>query len=338
MSFLLLALFVATSPLPTFCTTEEFFVSPTPPPNPACPSGKPCHTLDEYAQNEELYFGLSSNIRLLFLNGTHEMLPTLVLEVSDRQQLTLSGFNSSFEFNYPQAVVRSMSARFAGIMMMNVENISISMGYTNNTEVCLVVIFQVMYLQHQVNISRGSKILIQRSSFNESSFYLTFKNAVFQDIHCVELFNNTLTFKISDSNFMGIDSKLKIYVRTSLWMELTISAKLAIYSVKFKQSSISISASLPTTSSVVLEIVNSSITSSGQVDSSGPDSPGLKSAVLILSGPINVTVDSCYVRNNKQVFTTVQLYKINLYFKGNSSFLNNIASTGGAIYMRKSIL
>ena len=368
MSFPLLILFVATSLLPTFCSTEKFFVSPTPPPNPACPSGKPCHTLDEYAQNEELYFGLSSNIYLLFLDGTHEMSATLLLEVSDKQQLILSSFNSSFEFNYPQAIVRSMSARFARIQMLKVENISISMGYMSTVGVCSVAIFQVVNQQHPVSILQGSKVLIQGSSFIESSF--SFDNVVFQDVNCITLFNQTLTFKMSNSNFKGIDSVLKINFLSSRSLELAISTRLTLYDVELDQSSVSISPSLSSISSVVLEIFRFSI-SSGHVELGGYGSSitayyienssfiniettvyaqilllrnvlfghtANKKAVLSLRGPMNATVDSCEVYNNIVFLSTMTVHKVNLYFIGNSTFSNNVASNGGAIFMSRSII
>ena len=49
--------------------SNEFYVTPSHPPNPACPTDKPCQTLDEYAVYSDKYFGNESEVSLVFLNG-----------------------------------------------------------------------------------------------------------------------------------------------------------------------------------------------------------------------------------------------------------------------------
>lgn len=57
----------------TFCEAVEYYVTPTPTPNPECPVDKPCHTIDEYAQRSSEFFNDQASISLLFLNGIHNL-------------------------------------------------------------------------------------------------------------------------------------------------------------------------------------------------------------------------------------------------------------------------
>ena len=73
----------------------DYYVTPTPPPNLACPSGSPCHTLDNYAVNTSQLFGNEENITLICLDGFHELNHDLVL--SDLQEVVIMGLNNSLD-------------------------------------------------------------------------------------------------------------------------------------------------------------------------------------------------------------------------------------------------
>ena len=57
----------------TPCETAVYYVTPTTvPPNPACPQGQPCHTLDHYFSRKEEYFNSSKvNVTMLLMGGEH---------------------------------------------------------------------------------------------------------------------------------------------------------------------------------------------------------------------------------------------------------------------------
>ena len=58
------------SPRTTLSSAVVYYVTPHTP-NPDCPSGEPCLTINEYAQGN--HFDGDDNITLLFLNGEHNL-------------------------------------------------------------------------------------------------------------------------------------------------------------------------------------------------------------------------------------------------------------------------
>ena len=55
------------------CGAVEYYVTPTSPPNPACPGDHPCYTLQKYGQDASHFFKGQGNLSLLFLNGIHNL-------------------------------------------------------------------------------------------------------------------------------------------------------------------------------------------------------------------------------------------------------------------------
>ena len=50
----------------------NYYVTPSEPPNPACPAGETCETLDHYARNISKYFDGKDNVTMVFLGGIHK--------------------------------------------------------------------------------------------------------------------------------------------------------------------------------------------------------------------------------------------------------------------------
>ena len=84
------------------CGAQEYYVTPTQPPNTACPSGKPCHTLNDYAKNASSLLSrkdnvsllfLDDNVSLLFLDGMHP-LTGQNLEIFDTVNLIIAAVNT----------------------------------------------------------------------------------------------------------------------------------------------------------------------------------------------------------------------------------------------------
>ena len=103
---------------------QEYYVTPTPPPNAACPPDKPCHTLSYYASNAEHLFNTKENVSLFFLDGNHTLVDRLSLEIEQTHFLTVATINSSFNVPSPQASLLSVS-----IIMENISNLIVSNNY-----------------------------------------------------------------------------------------------------------------------------------------------------------------------------------------------------------------
>ena len=68
----------------------EYFVTPNE--STPCPA-LPCHTLSYYLENTTWYF--TSNTRISFLDGVHEINKSGVFHIKDVSNLTLTGYNVS---------------------------------------------------------------------------------------------------------------------------------------------------------------------------------------------------------------------------------------------------
>ena len=68
----------------------EYFVKPNE--STRCPA-LPCHTLSHYLENTTRYF--TSNTRITFLHGVHEIDKSGVLLIQNVSSLTLTGYNAS---------------------------------------------------------------------------------------------------------------------------------------------------------------------------------------------------------------------------------------------------
>ena len=89
--------------LPAASDMNEYYVTPTPGPNPDCPAGKPCHTLYEYARDNSSYFGNQANASLIFLRGVHNL--NRSLDIMEMHQLILTGEKAVSNREYPEVVI-----------------------------------------------------------------------------------------------------------------------------------------------------------------------------------------------------------------------------------------
>ena len=59
---------------------------------------------------------------------------------------------------------------------------------------------------------------------------------------------------------------------------------------------------------------------------------------IVLSGPLNLTIEDCTFSENFGLISTVFLRFVDTFFSGTNSFLGNFGSTGGALYMSHSTI
>ncbi len=71
------------------CGAQEYYVTPTPPPNPNCPSNEICETLSYYAVNGSTLLSHKDNVSLIFLEGDHST--TEYLYVQKTNFMTVMG-------------------------------------------------------------------------------------------------------------------------------------------------------------------------------------------------------------------------------------------------------
>ena len=93
-----------------------YYVTPHSP-NPDCPSGEPCLTINEYAQGN--HFDTSDNITLLFLNGEHN-LTAQNLEINHKTSLDMVPMEAQ------QEVVININSQEAHIVIQNISVVTIS--------------------------------------------------------------------------------------------------------------------------------------------------------------------------------------------------------------------
>ena len=110
---------------PTSCKALEYYVTPIDPHNPACPSDKPCHTLNDYAKNASFWFHDKGNIiSLLFLDGDH-YLTEHNLQIFDIDDLVVVGVNDTNDQWPTVHILKGYTITFSQLSTVRVENISI---------------------------------------------------------------------------------------------------------------------------------------------------------------------------------------------------------------------
>ncbi len=85
-----LFLYLLTTTLLT-CGAQEYYVTPTSPPNPNCPSDKLCQTLDYYANNASGLINGRENVSLLFMSGYHYS--ETIFEIANVDNFTIAGLD-----------------------------------------------------------------------------------------------------------------------------------------------------------------------------------------------------------------------------------------------------
>ena len=122
----------------------EYFVTPNE--DTPCPA-LPCHTLSHYLENTTRYF--TSNTRISFLDGVHEINKSGVFNIKNVSNLTLTGYNVSSSHAAKITCRKPASLRFENIVNLVVSHLSVlSCGYPfmqlnddkgNSTSVAMVL-------------------------------------------------------------------------------------------------------------------------------------------------------------------------------------------------------
>lgn len=116
---------LSTASVPIQDKEIEYYVTPTPAPNPDCPLDKPCHTLNEYAQNSSSFFDNQTSIILLFMNGQHNLTSCKLL-LSKLDSVNFTAAVSNFDILKPQVIIRiNLKISLKNAAVVHIQNLKI---------------------------------------------------------------------------------------------------------------------------------------------------------------------------------------------------------------------
>ena len=314
------------------CKGEVVFITPTPPPNPDCPDGLPCQTLQQYFSNSSF---TESNIDLImiFLVGQH-------VGVCNRTVLKASSF--TVMGIGPGVIVTCTHVDIRCATLVYFERVTLDHWYISSLRSpVLSLVFQMsavmaqnhtlIYIEHQSNQS-GNIISLNNCVFRSSSLSgrLYFINNT-GSLGGLTLASSTVNIG-KHTNISFINNSVESCAMTSFLSNLNIESDAIITSVNNYNDSTSLgyfggalcllSSTLNIESNVYMTFINNSQN---------------------LGGAIFMSVSTMVIGNNSNIIFAnniawtgggaVNLYWSELIIGANSSFvfLDNLATTGGAI-------
>lgn len=343
---------------------EEYYVTPTQPPNPACPSGKPCHTLNDYAKNTSSLFSGKDDVSLLFLDGVHILnLGYTILEISNTTSLTMAGVNVSSMADNPKIYVKSDIA-IMNVSLIHMENISIDAhnddiipyndvtvtdvkNFTLNQLVltnCLLVIVGTAEVHITISnsiyqfTSMDVNVCYRNQCFmNTTSIKLTIKRS---RVHNSSVNINSLCSveyvdprfhldtKVEDTIFSGGDITIKPETEINgLIIHLCTNSHLSIQDSHFtNNSTLMMISQRENLDGRILMLKN--VTFFNNINTN------YTSISLFLVGLANTTIDSCHFEGNVGYPSFFVIYSVGvILFRGNTTFVNNVGGRGGAMHL-----
>ena len=337
---------------------EEYYVTPTQPPNPACPSGKPCHTLNDYAKNASFLFSGKDDVSLLFLDGIHDLSDSL--EITNTTNVTIAGVNVSTirvdprienwiisvyifrmenisleGFYYNNSNLHIASISLEGVQIVTQNNLVAVKFYFDIVGTAEVYMINSTYYQSKIGISQCSdqlgtcfntsvKWTIKGSRINCSDVGIVLSGHVRgrPNLHPVPL-----DAEVVDTTFTGCIDNFAI---PKLTLFLYTNSHLSIQDSCFTKNNTLVIISQGVHSDITLMLKNVSFIENTQ--------DALISPQLYLVGLTNTTIDSCYFEGNvgyPSFFVALSAY---IMFKGNTTFVNNVGWRGGAMNVYRSLM
>ena len=218
------------------CTAEEYYVTPTDPPNPACHSGKPCYTLNHYAKNSSYLFSGKNEVILLFLDGIHD-LSEQSLEISDTVSLTMAGVNVSHILENPQIhIFNGMNIGIGDISFFVVEHLTV-FADNEDIDVYNVLVYGVQrFIQYFVvatnctfEIEETTGVYIHDSTFHYVTINIInsridgatknpgyFRNAINLNIEGSRLNNSSVWVLLTENNYLESSSSFNCLINQTI--------------------------------------------------------------------------------------------------------------------------
>ena len=330
----------------TLSSAAVYYVTPHSP-NPDCPSGEPCLTINEYAQGN--HFDGDDNITLLFLNGKHK-LTARNFEIVDKIALEMAP-------SHKQAVVTIQLLNETSTMLQNASNVQISRlkftshgsgrGWTpSNAPDCLSIkgidilsVSRVSIESCQLSLQGGKEATISELEAGNSHIYLglslhnqsqiTIENSKFQfsvlkvtDKHVAhQAFNaETITNILSLENSSMSNSFVTAKLRTKIVYELFILNTSMISnssddSCVYSDSGIVITTFNETAIYILIKTCNIIGNCQGIAATAGGDSY------------IQLSVDQCYIADNGFISSGGIVVSYSGLLLSNAVIITHITST-----------
>ena len=337
---------------------QEYYVTPTPPPNPDCPLDQPCHTLSYYASNASSLFNNKDNVSLLFLDGVHSLNTSLV--ISRVQSLTIAGVNESLDDGNPCASIQFDNLQVIDVSVLTVENINLQRSNLTTSNVKRFISQTAVYEESKISIIAATEISINNTMFLTETYFNAFNHSTTMQIantvslgtllgftlftnntkisiaNCTFGDENTLVFLINrDSNITILDSRFfnNTVGFALLYQNNEQNLDLKIENSQFIGNQVAFF-NAPNTfrSSLVrfnILLRNVSVISNNKNNFANE---AAANGIVTITGPAMLNIDSCLFDNNTGV-TVLQLLDVDLYFLGNTTFSNNTGISGGAMVL-----
>ncbi len=313
---------------------QEYYVTPTPPPNPDCPLDQPCHTLSYYASNVLSLFNNRENVSLLFLDGIHELKYMTTYQLSSPpiqqvQSLTIAGVNGLFDNGIPRASIQFnlIPLQLKNVSVLEIKNIKLLRVNLNIENVEWFISQNAVYEDSAVSIlsAIAKGVHITGLNYVRSSLALNIVNTVCLDSDryysaCFPLRTSTdVHVLITNSTFEN--NKVGLYLYETV-ADKKVQLKLEVIDSQFINNQLACYSQHSGNHSVSFRNVS-------VIDGLGGTTTGGNVAII---GPATVTMENCLFDHNI-AGSAIRLLHVKLYFIGNTTFSNNIGNSGGAIMM-----
>ncbi len=352
---------------------QEYYVTPTPTPNPDCPLDQPCHTLSYYASNASSLFNNRENVSLLFLDGAHNLDVSLV--IFQVQSMTIAGVNESLTNGNPRTSIQ-FDLRVNNVSVLTVKNTKLQQSnliighvewfisqdtiYKNSTTVSMfsnttkgVLITDSTFLRSDIFAnfygSHFTTVQIANTvSQGSSSFYSAFDFTIFTYTE-ISIANSTfgnktygLVFDVKRDTYVTIlnttfiDNEFGFHITTDNNQGREQTVVLNIENSLFIRNQVPFYFYISDTTGNTPE-GNYSILFRNISAINNFANGAAATGIVTITGPATLNLDSCLFDNNIGV-TVLQLSNVDLHFLGNTTFSNNEGIRGGVTTMINTIM
>ncbi len=316
------------------CQAQEYYVTPTPPPNLDCPPEKPCHTLSYYASNASLLSN-KENVSLVFLDGNHTLGTG-----SEENLLPIEFVQILFIKSFIGTKRNGVSVVSIQFYLYNIYNL-----YVENMN-----FFDVSFSVHVYAINYAGTVAVSSTTFVGSTLYIDtsspglieqyispFIVVEFSEMIMEKGFNAEqgwcrLDFRYYDMMLSILSSSFEVplTVYYSGWNRGRIDAN--ITNSNFLNVEGSPAIHLTVTADDQLQLLQQLKIES--VSFIGNDFSG-----LFVEGPMDIIINgSKFINNSGSLGGAINVSDSRVSFIGDSLFLNNSGNNGGAIHLSNSTI